>query len=140
MYQLSERPQALRCIRFEAVGAAGADNHALVIEEPPGLQLRLRTLIHSADVCASAYNPSFKMVASSDAAGTVSLVDLSKPAVLWLQVGQGAVVAGGCRWIRVLCQMRLVGRIGAGALWAAEHRVGCCTVNLHSFTHSHAHE
>lgn len=47
---------------------------------------RLQSLVHSADVRNSAYSPAFKFVAVADGAGAVSLIDLAKPAVLWLQV------------------------------------------------------
>jgi hypothetical protein len=53
------------------------------MQEPAGFQLRLLTLLHSAAIVSSTYLPQTMMVAVSDAAGCVSLVDLSQPAVLW---------------------------------------------------------
>jgi hypothetical protein len=85
VFQFTERPRTAPVVHFESVGAPDA-NAATRVSEPPGFQLLLQSLVHSADVTTSAYSPSFKHVAVADAAGMVSLVDLSKPAVLWLQV------------------------------------------------------
>lgn len=64
----------------------------MFLQEPSGFQLRLLTLLHSSDIVSSAYLPQFKMVAVSDRSGSVSLIDLSKPAVPW--------------WVRCLCQLQ----------------------------------
>eukprot|EP00877_Chromochloris_zofingiensis_P001873 jgi/Chrzof1/11687/Cz06g05130.t1 len=84
VYQFNERAKHIDCIQFESVGSR-SNNEGIGIDEPPGFQLRLLTLIHTADICNSAYAPTFKMVAISDKAGSVSLIDLSKPAVMWFQ-------------------------------------------------------
>jgi hypothetical protein len=86
VFQFSERPRATAVVHFESVGGASS-NPTTRLAAPAGFQLLLQSLLHSADITTSAYNPSFKHVAVADAAGMVSLVDLSKPAVLWLQVG-----------------------------------------------------
>jgi hypothetical protein len=54
-----------------------------LLQEPSGFQLRLLTRLHSSDIVSSAYLPQFKMVAVSDRSGSVSVIDLSKPAVPW---------------------------------------------------------
>lgn len=64
----------------------------MFLQEPSGFQLRLLTRLHSSDIVSSAYLPQFKMVAVSDRSGSVSLIDLSKPAVPW--------------WVRCLCQLQ----------------------------------
>jgi len=84
VYQFAEHSRTTEVVHFESVGGA-ANNDTTPLKEPPGFQLRLQSLVHSADICTSAYHPSFKFVAVSDKAGTVSLIDLSKPAILWLQ-------------------------------------------------------
>lgn len=53
------------------------------LQEPPGFQLRLLTRLHNHDIVSSTYLPQFKMVAVSDRSGSVSLIDLAKPAVPW---------------------------------------------------------
>lgn len=88
VYQFSERARTTDVSHLESIGAA-APNARTTISEPPGFQLRLQGLVHSADVTCSAYNPSFKFVAVGDRAGAVSLIDLSRPALLWLQVREG---------------------------------------------------
>lgn len=95
MYQFDERPRDIDVVHFESVGGA-ANNDTTAVSEPPGFQLRLQSLVHSSDICTSAYNPSFKHVAVSDKAGTVSLIDLSKPALLWLQVRPARRRQSGC--------------------------------------------
>ena len=85
VYQFCERAKAIDVVHFESVGGA-SNNETTPVKEPPGFQLRLQSLVHGANICTSTYNPSFKFVAVSDRAGMVSLVDLSKPALLWLQV------------------------------------------------------
>lgn len=52
-------------------------------QEPAGFQLRLLTTLHSATISSSTYLPQTLMVAVSDMAGCISLIDLSRPAVLW---------------------------------------------------------
>jgi hypothetical protein len=83
VFQFSAKPRAIECVMFDSVG--GANNNATTpIEEPPGFQLRLLSTIHSAHICASTYMPTCKLVAVSDAAGAVSLIDLAKPAIRWV--------------------------------------------------------
>ncbi|GBF90963.1 hypothetical protein Rsub_03818 [Raphidocelis subcapitata] len=84
VYQFSERARTTEVSHLESIGVAGPDARTAV-SEPPGFQLRLQSLVHSADITCSAYNPSFKFVAVGDRAGAVTLVDLSRPALLWLQ-------------------------------------------------------
>jgi hypothetical protein len=84
VFQFSAKPRAIECVMFDSVG--GANNNATTpIEEPPGFQLRLLSTIHSAHICASTYMPTCKLVAVSDAAGAVSLIDLAKPAIRWVR-------------------------------------------------------
>ena len=53
------------------------------MQEPAGFQLRLLTTLHSASISSSTYLPQTLSVAVSDMAGCISLIDLSRPAVLW---------------------------------------------------------
>lgn len=55
----------------------------VMLQEPAGFQLRLLTTLHSATISSSTYLPQTLMVAVSDMAGCISLIDLSRPAVLW---------------------------------------------------------
>eukprot|EP00879_Flechtneria_rotunda_P011333 GHRR01011838.1.p1 GENE.GHRR01011838.1~~GHRR01011838.1.p1 ORF type:complete len:1352 (+),score=605.93 GHRR01011838.1:400-4455(+) len=84
VYQFSDVPKRIDCVIFDSVGSRN-NNQGIVIQEPAGFQLRLLTCLHTADIVSSAYLPQFKMVAVSDAAGSVSLIDLAKPAVQWFQ-------------------------------------------------------
>lgn len=54
-----------------------------LVQEPAGFQLRLLTTLHSATISSSMFLPQTQMVAPGDTAGYVSLIDLSRPAVLW---------------------------------------------------------
>ncbi|KAI8474766.1 MAG: hypothetical protein J3K34DRAFT_490656 [Monoraphidium minutum] len=92
VYQFDERPRAIDVVHFESVGGA-SNNDTTALREPPGFQLRLQSLVHSSDITTSAYNPAFKHVAVADKAGTVSLIDLAKPALLWLQAPMRVPVA-----------------------------------------------
>jgi hypothetical protein len=85
VYQFSDQPRTAELVHFESVGPASA-NASTRVSEPPGFQLRLRILVHSADITATAYSPGFKHVVAADASGAVSLLDLAAPALLWLQV------------------------------------------------------
>lgn len=53
------------------------------VQEPAGFQLRLLSTLHTASIASSTYLPQTLMVAVSDMAGSISLIDLSRPAVLW---------------------------------------------------------
>ena len=84
VYQFSPKPKRIDCVQFESVGSA-KHNEVITIEEPPGFQLRLMSLIHSSAICSSSYAPTCKLVTISDRAGAISLIDLAKPAVVWFQ-------------------------------------------------------
>jgi hypothetical protein len=99
VFQFDERARDIDVVHFESVGGA-SNNDTTPIREAPGFQLRLQSLVHSSDICTSAYNPAFKHVAVSDKAGTVSLIDLSKPALMWLQVRNTRALVCVCVCVR----------------------------------------
>jgi hypothetical protein len=84
VYQFSPDPQTRDVLFLESVGGR-ANNESSPVSEPPGFQLVLTCDVHISDVTALAHNPASRHVAAADRAGTVSLLDLSKPALLWLQ-------------------------------------------------------
>lgn len=89
VYEFSESASCRPVIHFETVGGAAA-NEVTIIEQPAGFQLRAQLLVHSADVTALSLYPAFKSLAVADRSGIVSLLDLSKPALMWLQVWASA--------------------------------------------------
>jgi hypothetical protein len=91
------------------------------LQEPSGFQLRLLTRLHSSDIVSSAYLPQFKMVAVSDRSGSVSLIDLSKPAVPWWVNCTSAGLNCCARWsvlvlvaLPLLCHNVLLDDVSAG--------------------------
>jgi hypothetical protein len=95
LYEFSQRPRTRDALRIESVGGA-ANNTASRVAEPPGFQLRLRCLVHGADITALAACPVARHVAVGDAAGAVSLLDVATPALLWLQVWRPCFSARVC--------------------------------------------
>lgn len=71
------------CCKSEEAGSTYASSIVMCAQEPAGFQLRLLTTLHSASISSSTYLPQTLLVAVSDMAGCVSLIDLSRPAVLW---------------------------------------------------------
>ncbi|GBF96648.1 hypothetical protein Rsub_09281 [Raphidocelis subcapitata] len=92
LYEFSQRPRTRDVLQIESVGGA-ANNAASRVAEPPGFQLRLRCLVHGADVTALAACPVARHIAVGDASGAVSLLDIAAPALLWLQAPLRAPIA-----------------------------------------------
>lgn len=84
VFMFSRRPRSSDVVHFESVGTA-ASNPSATVEEPPGFQLVLRSVVHSDDVCSCACGAGPGLLAVGDKAGGVSLMDLTQPELLWLQ-------------------------------------------------------
>lgn len=65
---------------------------AVRLEEAPGLQLRLRSWVHSDEITALSYSPSLRAVVAGDRAGGISLLDMLTPGVLWYNDGAAGPV------------------------------------------------
>lgn len=72
----------MRCISFGTPGPA-ASNTSQSIAEEAGFQLKLRSLVHTADIMSVVYVAESKFVAAGDAGGGVSLLNVSRPELLW---------------------------------------------------------
>ncbi|MEW5299954.1 MAG: hypothetical protein WDW36_002922 [Sanguina aurantia] len=83
----------LRAYHFSAAAAstevvfvsspAHTNSHSIVQEA--GFQLRLSSTLHRADICCIVVCPHSAVAAAGDRAGCVSLMDLTKPSLLWTQ-------------------------------------------------------
>jgi len=68
---------------WRTITTAAAAAAAAAVQEPAGFQLRLLSLLHCCSIAGSTYLPQAKSVAVSDSSGSVSLIHLAAPAVLW---------------------------------------------------------
>lgn len=119
VYEFSERASSGPIVHFESVGGAAA-NESTPVAQPAGFQLRAQLRVHSADVTALSFNPAFKSLAVADRSGIVSLLDLSKPALMWLQVtGHRPWVASQC--VRRNASRRCRQNRAIAARWRRRH-------------------
>lgn len=91
VYQYSSRAKAVKCISLVDDGPPSSRD-SQVIPEEVGFQLRMRSLVHAADICCCVFMADSNLVLAGDAAGFVSLLDVSKQALLWCSNPASAAV------------------------------------------------
>ncbi|GFR40026.1 hypothetical protein Agub_g561, partial [Astrephomene gubernaculifera] len=91
MYQFSASQRHVECVTLDSVNAPGV---CRPLQQPAGLQLRLRVLVNSGEITCLAYCQSIRAVAAGDKSGGVALIDTARPLVRWYALpGQHPLLA-----------------------------------------------